>query len=143
MSERIMVSLKVDLTRYGEGLLRGSKGYTIGNYGEWSRGSDRFVGVCFPGVKTLDVLWESLEIIDEEYLKEKEMVEDRKKEELKNATDVIKYVGPRGGFRYLCYSYKTADGILCNTSSDSKKSSEILINYFVENGIEVKKEILK
>ena len=35
----------------------------------WSRANDNFVTVCFPNVATLDVLWKSLEIIDEEYLK--------------------------------------------------------------------------
>ena len=43
----------------------------------WSRGSDRFITVCFPDIATLDVLWSSLEIIDEKALSEQEQ---RKKE---------------------------------------------------------------
>ena len=32
--------------------------------------NDRFIGVHFPNAGTFDILWESLEIIDQEYLKE-------------------------------------------------------------------------
>lgn len=52
--DNIRVKLKSDLTRYADGLLPGIEGYTIGRYGIWSRGSDRFVGVTFPGIATLD-----------------------------------------------------------------------------------------
>lgn len=101
--EKIKVRLNTDLTRYGEGLKAGIEGYTIGNYGSWSHGSDRFVGVCFPGIQTLDVLWKSLDIIDDDFLKRRE--EEKKKflEELKTATEVEKHVGPYGGFKYLSY----------------------------------------
>lgn len=58
------VRLEVDLTRYHPSLVRGLEGETIGMFGEWSRGSDRFVGVRFPE-KTLDVLWESLRAVEE------------------------------------------------------------------------------
>ena len=69
MKDRINVRLKVDLTQYLKGLIVGSEGYTIGNYGIWSRANDNFTGVHFPGIGSLDVLWSSLEIIDEEYLR--------------------------------------------------------------------------
>ncbi|MFD0698022.1 hypothetical protein ACFQZT_28510 [Paenibacillus sp. GCM10027628] len=43
--------------------------------------NDNFTGVHFPGIGSLDVLWSSLEIIDEEYLLE---IEERRKQSKKN-----------------------------------------------------------
>lgn len=56
MNKKIKVKLKVNLEKYGEGLKEGTIGYTVGEYGMWSKSNDNFVGVCFPGIKTLDVL---------------------------------------------------------------------------------------
>ena len=67
MEEQIKVKLLVDLTRYADGLVEGLEGYTVGSKGMWSRANDNFVTVCFSNIATLDVLWKSLEIIDEEY----------------------------------------------------------------------------
>lgn len=65
MDRGIRVRLRTDLTRYNAKLTPGVEGVTVGEYGMWSKGSDRFVGVHFPGIVTLDVLWEGLEIVDE------------------------------------------------------------------------------
>ena len=43
------VKLTVDLTQYAKGLVAGTEGITAGQQGMWSRGSDRFVTVRFPG----------------------------------------------------------------------------------------------
>lgn len=126
------VKLKVDLTRYADGLVEGTEGDTIGAYGMWSRGSDRFVGVKFPGIATLDVLWESLEIIDEDFLKRREEEKQRFKERLKTAYDIKKHVGPRGGFRCLSYSY---DG--GHVSNYFKDESEQIEKIFKEYGKEI------
>lgn len=83
MNERIRVRLTVDLTEYKPDLIAGSEGYTIGSFGMWSRTFDRFIGVNFPRIGTLDVLWKSLEIIDEEYLRELEKQRLIQLEELK------------------------------------------------------------
>lgn len=72
MEEQIKVKLLVDLTKYADGLVEGSQGYTIGSKGMYSRANDNFVTVCFPKIATLDVLWKSFKIIDEEYLKRAE-----------------------------------------------------------------------
>ena len=64
----IKVELKTDLTKYGEGLIAGIKGITIGQQGIWSRSNDNFITVKFENNIILDALWNSLEIIDEEYL---------------------------------------------------------------------------
>lgn len=135
--DRIRVKLKSDLTRYAEGLLPGIEGYTIGSYGAWSRGSDRFIGVTFPGIATLDVLWSSLEIVDEAYLNRVDQHQEEVKEELKTAKDVIKFIGPKGGFKYLSYSYTNKEGILCNTSIGFKIEAEKLIELFKNYGIPV------
>lgn len=99
MHERIQVRLKVDLTQYLKGLVAGSEGYTIGNFGIWSRDSDNFTGVHFPGIGSLDVLWSSLEIIDQKYLEKMEIQRKQRLEEYKSAKNIVKYVGPRGGIQ--------------------------------------------
>jgi hypothetical protein len=48
MERPIKVRLTADLTRYHPKLQVGAEGYTVGAYGMWSRGSDRFIGVRFP-----------------------------------------------------------------------------------------------
>ena len=136
--EKIKVRLNTDLTQYGEGLKKGIEGYTIGNYGVWSRANDNFVGVCFPGVQTLDVLWKSLDIIDEDFLKRRE--EEKKKflEELKTATEVEKHVGPYGGFRYL--SYRCGNSHVSNHfKAEALEIEKILRSY----GIEIKEVVDK
>ncbi len=127
------VKLKVDLTRYADGLVEGTEGETIGTYGMWSRGSDRFVGVRFPGIATLDVLWESLEIIDEDFLKRREEEKQRFKEKLKTAYDIEKHIGPRGGFR--CLNYRYDGGSVSNYFKDESEEIEKIFN---EYGKEIK-----
>lgn len=132
--EKIKVKLKADLTRYGEGFKEGIEGYTIGEYGMWSRGSDRFVGVHFPNVGSLDVLWESLEIIDEDFLKRREQHKKEFLEQLKSVTEATKYVGPRGGFHSLCYSGKEVGHVCLGFKDEALEIEKILKSY----GIEVK-----
>lgn len=136
-SKGIKVALKVDLTKYRSGLVSGTEGTTVGTYGMWSRGSDRFIGVHFPGKGTLDVLWDSLEIIDEEYLKRVEERRNTHLEELKSATRVVKHVGPRGGFINLSYTYTNSNGSLIHVSKGFRKEADELIDFFERNGIEV------
>lgn len=127
------VKLKVDLTRYADGLIEGTEGETIGNYGIWSRGTDRFVGVRFPGITTIDVLWDSLEIIDGDFLKKREEAKEKFKEDLKTAYDIEKHVGPRGGFRYLSYAYNRG-----HVSNYFKDESEGIEKIFKEYGKEIR-----
>lgn len=143
MNETIQVRLKVDLTDYRKGLIAGSEGYTVGSYGSWSRSYDRFVGVHFPGIGTIDVLWKSLEIIDEEYLKELDEYRKKQTEELRNAKNVVKYIGPRGGFRHLSYEYIDSDGIKVSTSNGFKQESERLIELFEEYNIPIRTQVIK
>lgn len=137
MKKHIKVKLISDLSKYAPGLLPGVEGYTIGEYGTWSRGSDRFIGVCFPKIATLDVLWKSIEIIDKDYIEEAALLQKNQMDELKSAQNVIMYVGPRGGFRYLSYKYTSMEGISCSVSNGHKSEAERLIEIFKQYGIDV------
>ena len=66
----IRVRLRVSLTEYHPSLVAGAEGVTVETQGEWSRAFDRFTGVQFPEAGVRDILWTSLEIVDEEYLRE-------------------------------------------------------------------------
>jgi len=121
-------------------LVPGVEGVTVGRHGEWSRGSDRFVGVRFQEIGTFDILWESLEIIDAEYLAEAAERERKTRELLKNAKSVVRIVGPRGGFRYLSYEYVNEHGIPCHVSNGDRNAADNLVKYFLEQGIEVREE---
>jgi hypothetical protein len=143
MNDRIQVRLKADLTQYLKGLVAGTEGYTIGNYGIWSRANDNFTGVHFPGVGTLDVLWSSLEIIDKEYLEEMERLRKQRLEEYKTARDIVKYVGPRGGFKGLSFEYTDSNGIKVHYSNGFKQESEKLIEYFKELNLKIEEKLMK
>ncbi len=129
--ERIKVRLNTDLTNYGSGLKKGIEGYTIESCGMWSRSNDRFVSVCFPNIQTLDVLWKSLDIIDEDFLKRREAEKERFLEELKTATNVEKHLGPRGGFR--CLSYQCGNKSVSNYfKNEALEIEKVLKNYGIE-----------
>lgn len=142
MEKGIQVRLTTDLTKYNSLLVPGVEGYTVGNMGMWSRGSARFISVRLPNITTIDILWKSLEIIDEEYLKKASERESELLEELKSASHVTKFVGPRGGFRYLTYSYTDKNGISVNASNGFKNDSERLIKIFESYGMKIETKII-
>lgn len=88
-------------------------------------------------------MWESIEIIDEEFLREVAIREKEKWEALKQATNVVKVVGSRGGFKHLSYEYVQKDGALCHASTGNREEADKLLEFFKENGIFVKEEILR
>lgn len=143
MARSIKVRLTTDLTRYHPRLVPGTEGNTIGLYGMWSRGSDRFIGVHFPDIGAFDILWESLEIIDAEYLAEATERERKSQESLKSARNVVKFVGPRGGFKYLHYEYMDEHGVTNHVSNGNRQDAEELIRLFRKYGIEIREEITK
>ncbi|PRR77942.1 hypothetical protein CLLI_20370 [Clostridium liquoris] len=143
MHIKILVRLKANLTRYSPRLIVGTEGYTIGEYGKWSRASDRFVGVHFPGITTIDVLWDSSEIIDKEYLQEEMENKQKFMKAIKNATDVIIAEGSRGGFKYLTFSLKNEDGMEIHKSIGDRKKAQRLLSIFKDYGITVNKIIIK
>ena len=141
MERHIKVKLKKDLTKYNPGLVSGVEGHTIGHIGLWSRNSDRFVEVCFSGIATLSVLWDSLDIIDEDYLIEIKVLKEKQENELKSAYNVVRFVGPRGGFRHLTFKYISEDGIVHHEGNGDKQDSERLMSIFAKYGIEIRTEI--
>ena len=105
MKNNIKVMLKADLTRYANGLVAGSIGYTTGRNGEFSKFDDKFITVDFPGISTLDVLWSSLEILDEEVLLKMSQEEASIAENINKVIKADLFMGPLGGFRFLYVAY--------------------------------------
>jgi len=62
---RVRVKLTVDLTKHDSRCVAGSEGWTGYSVSGWARQFDRFVGVYFDSGARLDVLWKSLERIDD------------------------------------------------------------------------------
>jgi hypothetical protein len=58
-------------------------------------------------------------------------------EELKSARNVVKYVGPKGGFRYLSYEYTSMERIDTHVTNSLKREAERFIKIFEEYGIEI------
>ena len=108
----------------------------------WSRGSDRFTGVSFPGIGTFDILWASLEIIDQKYLEEVRLRRAERLTALKSAEGVVCARGPRGGFRWLTYQYLTDDGIRTHASTSSKEEAEELMEFFRGHGIQITEQVV-
>lgn len=141
MEEQIKVKLLVDLTRYADGLVEGSEGYTIGSKGMWSRANDNFVTVCFPNIATLDVLWKSLEIIDEEYIKRVEEWNKKWREQLKTAKCVELHLGPRGGFRSLHFEYLSDNGTVVHYANGFKNEADNIMEILKANNIKIERII--
>ena len=142
MERQIPVRLKAGLTRYHPGLTPGVEGYTIGAYGTWSRGSDRFVGICFPGIITLDVLWEGLEVIDPKHLAEAKKAAAIREQEWLRATNVVKHLGPNGGFKSLSYQSTGGNGITrgCSYGPLSREAAKEAEAFFRSHGIPIREE---
>lgn len=101
------------------------------------------MGVNFPGIGIFDVLWDSLQIIDEAYLAEAQKRETERWEALKSAKNVVQAVGPRGGFRYLSYEYVDRDGMLCHVSSGNRDEAKRLVEFFKQHRILVREEVIR
>jgi hypothetical protein len=63
-----------------------------------------------------------------------------KLEPLKTAQNVVKTVGPQGGFRHLSYEYVNERGTIVHTSTISKPEAERLEMFFAKHNIPVKIE---
>jgi hypothetical protein len=136
MSSSIRVRLMADLTRYHPALRPGAEGVTVGQAGMWSQGSDRFIGVRFPEAGVHDVLWDSLEVIDEGYLRGQAEAKRKRHEALKTARNVVLHLGPNGGFRHLSYEYDE-DGVTRHESLAFRELADEVIAVLREHGISV------
>jgi hypothetical protein len=63
-----------------------------------------------------------------------------KLEPLKTAQNVIKTVGPQGGFRHLSYEYVNERGTITHAGTGSKTEAERLETFFAKHNIPVKIE---
>ncbi len=63
-----------------------------------------------------------------------------KLEPLKTAKNVVKTVGPQGGFRHLSYEYVNERGTIAHASTGSKTEAERLETFFAKHDIPVKIE---
>jgi hypothetical protein len=68
---------------------------------------------------------------------------DAKYAPLKNAKNVIKWLGPQGGFRYLSYDLPDEDGKLNNRTVHMKSDAIALENFFEQHGIAVESRKVK
>ena len=62
---------------------------------------------------------------------------DNRMEPLKSAKNVVKVVGPQGGFRYLSYEYVDQNGHAVHASTHSKSQAESLEAFFAANQIPI------
>lgn len=58
-------------------------------------------------------------------------------EPLKSARNVVKVVGPKGGFRYLSYEYLREDGSLVRDNTAFRDKAKRLEKFFADHGIVV------
>lgn len=65
---------------------------------------------------------------------------EAKDELLKSARNVVKRVGPRGGFRFLSYEYVNEHGTAVHTYAGSRAEAERLEAVFARHGIPVRVE---
>ena len=63
-----------------------------------------------------------------------------KLEPLKTAQNVVKTVGPQGGFRHLVYEYVNEHGTITHAGTGSKTEAERLEIFFAKHNIPVKTE---
>jgi len=133
---RIKVRLNSDLNHYINGLVCGLEGYTLGN----AYKDDTYTAVIDVYFEKIDcivpVVLDKLDIIDEEYLSFLKERENKCLEELKNATDIIKYVGPRGGFKKLSFTLgKEKLNFIDRTKALKIEKQLVLFDKSIENKI--------
>jgi hypothetical protein len=56
---------------------------------------------------------------------------------VKTVRQVVKHLGPLGGFRYLSYEYMNENGTIVSTGTGSKAEAERLESVFLKNNIPV------
>jgi hypothetical protein len=138
--EKIKVKLTRDLSQYNSMLKIGTEGYTVEASGMWSRSNDNFVSVFFPGIETRDIMWSSLEIIDEDFIATREKEKQAEREALVKAYDVVKTVGPKGGFRSISYCYLDSNGKVRHASKGNKADAEAIEKMLVDLNIAIRVE---
>ncbi len=132
----IKVRLNSDLSYYFPGLTSGLEGYTLGNAFK----SDTYtavINVYFEGYGAATVVLDKLEIIDEEYLTFLKKREEAFLKSLKDVKEIVKKVGPKGGFKEL--KFVSSFG---NVAIYEKKDADKIEAALIKLGKEIKKEII-
>jgi hypothetical protein len=126
------VRLTANLTRYDPRLTDGQEGDTIGS---GSHLGDHFTFVRFDCGAKLDVLWESIEVIDEAFLAAAKKRRDEEDIQLAQATDAVLHLGPNGGFKMLTYRLGTT-----RTTNGLKDKAARIMAVLKSHGIPIREE---
>ncbi|WP_026583988.1 hypothetical protein [Bacillus sp. J33] len=129
----IKVQLKHDLTRYHPQLTNGAVGHTT----HLKTINDCFVKVYFPGAGHHDILWKSIEIIDEEYLEKRKKESDEKMKAIKENGKVELHWKKSGYLSSLRYEYRIGNQDFSH-SIGFLDLAATLYEDFRNNGIEIK-----
>ena len=130
-----VVELTDNLIRYHPSLAIGTHGI-ITNY--QSRLGDRFAIVSFPKAGNMDVLYKGLKLVkNDEYHQRNVIFQADHKKQIAASFNVSYVTGPRGGFRYLEYSYKTDTGTTIERNLTDKTDAELWLRNFKAAGINV------
>lgn len=133
------IRLTCNLQKYNPKLVAGVEGTILKSE---SRLGDRFCQVSFDNIGILDCLYDGLDPIrPTEYNERAKAYEDRSMAELKTASNVVLYTGPRGGFKYLSYTMMS-NGISNSISNGDKSSAESIIIKLKSLGIPVTTSIV-
>lgn len=130
--------LKRNLTNKHPKLIKGVEA----EYKFCHRGCDALWNVYFPSIGETFLLPDSNfeYIISEEEKKEKY---ENLFNSLKIGTNIVYSHGPRGGNKYLYYSYfDTKAGYNCSTGTRDKELIEVGLKYMIENNIHYEETIL-
>jgi len=133
------VKLVHDYTKYNERLMKGIIGVAKETPEEQKarKVDDNFVKVEFEGITTVDVLWKGLEIVDEEYLAEKQRLKELHLLKMLTAKNIVKTIGPKEGFKKLEFIY-TDEGKDITLVTEDKDEADEYFAVFEKNNIEVK-----
>lgn len=140
--------LKVKLvhiyTKYNEKLEKGVEGYAYETPEEQKarKVDDDFVRVKFEGITDVDVLWNGLEIIDEDYLNEKEARRIAYFAQVSTAKNVVYTLGPKGGFRSLELDF-VENGVEVHKFIEDKVEGEEFLKALEKYSIPTKLEQLE
>lgn len=124
----LKVKLVHDYTKYNEKLEKGLEGLAVETPEEQEsrKNDDHFVKVIFNGITEVDVLWRGLEIVDEEYLAEKQRIKDEYFAQMKTAKNVVYTLGPKGGFKTLELDFVCNDEEVHKIVEDKEEGSDYL-----------------
>lgn len=137
--DKVEVQLTADLSAYHRDLVPGAIGKTVPPIGVKSAGA-KFCSVAFPGV-VAEVQWRHLKIVDEAFLKTKELQMKQISDSIASKTATAKLtVGKKGGFRMLLICYKINDATALYATADPKERDR-LMEILTAAGIEVVKEV--